>query len=132
MIQEGPFELPVVLNLAGTAQIMLSDTCLHYGNVLQNATVADTIGVTNTGCDTLNITSATMTNPDFAIVGGATSILPGVTGMVIIEFTPSSVGSISGNLKCNHQCGRYFHLFIRYWIRCTSCIRYTKTLWWSI
>ena len=53
----------------------------------------------------MNITSATMTNPDFAIVSGPTSLLPGVTEMVIIEFTPGSVGLISGNLNVTTNVG---------------------------
>ena len=60
-------------------------------------TVADTFGIVrNAGGGVLNITSITLTNPDFAVNPSTGVINPGDTMFVLASFTPSSSGPITG------------------------------------
>ena len=62
-----PFQLPVVLNLTGTAVMGLSDSCVDLGASILNDTVSNTLEIYNRGCDTINISNVVSTNGAFVV-----------------------------------------------------------------
>jgi hypothetical protein len=62
-----------------------------------DSTVSDMFGiVTNTGLSALNISSITLTNPDFSVTPTTGTVDPGDTLFVEASFTPSTAGLITG------------------------------------
>ena len=99
--QVNTYNITTILHVVGTPEYTMSDTCLDFGSILQNATASDSIILTNYGCDTLYFTSATTTHGDFSVASIPSMIVPGASGSIMIEFNPSSVATISGDLVLN-------------------------------
>ena len=60
-------------------------------------TVSDTFGILrNSGGGVLNVSSITLTNPDFAVSPSSGAVNPGDTLFVLASFTPSTSGLING------------------------------------
>lgn len=57
--------LSLDLQVNGTPQIILSDSCLIFDTIMEFTTDLDTFQIYNTGCDTLNITSASNTLSEY-------------------------------------------------------------------
>ena len=57
--------LGVGLQVNGTPQIALSDSCLVFDTIIEFTSNVDTFQIYNNGCDTLNITSASNTLSDY-------------------------------------------------------------------
>ncbi len=95
--------IPVTMHVVGApdAHFFLLDsigTCLNMDSIMESSTSLDTIGITNTGCDTLFIDSLHFSNAAFSEYYAANYILPGDTNGVIVQFTPASTGTITGTM----------------------------------
>lgn len=93
-----PLVVTVNMQVSGPAEIALSDTCIHFGSVMQYTNKYDTITITNNGCDTLHITSAAINNPAFSVSPAAIDIAPLDSGKISIEFNPQTPGIYNGIL----------------------------------
>ncbi|MEO8150737.1 MAG: PKD domain-containing protein [Bacteroidia bacterium] len=90
--------VPVSMIVNGNATINLSDTCLQFGNVYQNATPQKKLTVENTSCDSLRITSTNITNASFTISPGSMVIAPHSSGNFVVSFNSPSLNSYSAAL----------------------------------
>jgi len=84
--------------------IDVSPTSKNYGNVVIGSNSNQTFIVRNTGNQTLNITSTSITGTDaseFSIISGsgAFTLSPGSTHDVVIQFSPTSTGSKSATFR---------------------------------
>ncbi len=91
--------IPISLTVTGAAKAnLLTNACLTYSNVQQGVVSSDSAFLTNTGCDTLNITSASGNLSVFSAVGLPLSVAPGDTVPLIIDFSSTAVGTFTDTL----------------------------------
>jgi alpha-tubulin suppressor-like RCC1 family protein len=96
--------IPVTMNVVGTAHMHLalyntSTACLNLDSIMAYTTSMDSIAVTNTGCDTLRLLSISATPAVYTVFSYPTTVAPGVTKKIKIQFTPIAAGSFSGILN---------------------------------
>lgn len=99
------FSVPFTLTINGTPKLELAKTCSHFGNVDNGLNKYDSLFIYNTGCKTLNITNITSTNSAFTVNKNSISILPGDTALLVINFIPTGIGAVSGNLNITSNAG---------------------------
>ncbi len=90
------------MTVAGLAhmQFSLYNTslpCLNLDSIMTYTTSRDSLLITNTGCDTLHITSTNITPSQFTVVSAPTSIIPGGSGRVVVQFAPTFAGTYNGS-----------------------------------
>jgi uncharacterized protein (TIGR02145 family) len=91
--------IPAQLTVSGgVPNISLSVGSLDFGTLKVGGTTTQTVAVSNTGYDVLEIIEATFSNPDFSLITGASTINPGESAPFEIIFAPSVTGLISGIL----------------------------------
>ena len=91
--------IPVVVDVAGTAEAtVVQSSCSQFTGILQGATAADSVMVTNTGCDSLHITGFNGNTTEFSIAGLPVSLAPGDSIPVMVNFTPLTVGTFTDTL----------------------------------
>ncbi len=91
-------EIPVHLKVTSAPDIALSDTLLDYGVVFVGASAPDTLLVTNNGVETLVVSAVSSDQSDFTANPTQFSLNPGTSQAVVVRFTPSTTGDISGTL----------------------------------
>ena len=96
---------PVQFTIFGSANIVLSDSCASFGTIMQYGTTHDTIIISNTGCDTLTVSSIISSDPAFTFSPSTFTIANGSSAPLIITFNPQSIGSYSGTLTLNTNDG---------------------------
>ena len=69
--------IPVDLTINGYPEITLSDTLIFFDSTMQWTKAIDTLLVTNTGCDTLKISSISHSNSVFTLSYETLILLPG-------------------------------------------------------
>lgn len=84
--------IPTKLTLSGQPTLQLSSTCFQADTIMAGASVTDTFYLSNTGCDTLKITSISHNNNIFTTTPYSLNILPGKTAWVNITFNPLNTG----------------------------------------
>ncbi|MFZ4707922.1 MAG: choice-of-anchor D domain-containing protein, partial [Bacteroidales bacterium] len=91
--------IPAQLTVSGgVPNISLSANELDFGLVPLGGNSSQTVIVSNTGYDLLEITETVFSNPDFSLGNGTQSINPGESAPFEIEFSPSATSVISGIL----------------------------------
>ena len=95
--------VPVTMTVVGTAHIHIalfntSTNCLNLDSIMAFTTSVDSMAITNTGCDTLRITSTTISPSIYSVVSCPTVIPPGITKHIIVQFAPVATGTFSGSL----------------------------------
>lgn len=90
---QGVVNIPVFLNVNGTATAVFSDTCMDFGSVQQNSISSREITLVNTGCDSLLITGISNTNPDFSSSYNASVLDVGDTSTISLSFSKTSLGN---------------------------------------
>jgi len=101
---EGPADT-VALTIDDTPGMVISDTCLDFGSVIETTSSSDTLFFSNDGCDTLFITSITNVLSEYALDTNNLFVLPGDTGQVVITFTPLSAGLYLDTLNISSNDG---------------------------
>lgn len=96
---------PVQFTVSGTANVIFSDSCALFSTIMQFGTDRDTIIILNTGCDTLNVSSISSSEPAFTFSPSTFAIPNGGSAPLIVTFNPQSIGSYSGNLTLNTNDG---------------------------
>lgn len=87
--------------VTSSGTLAASTASLNFGNVVVGWSSPQTLTLTNTGTATVTISQATFTGAGFGVVGGmpSASIAAGQSGAYQIQFAPTSVGSVSGNMS---------------------------------
>ena len=99
------YQLFSSIDIFGNANLTLLDTCINYGAVVPNNTKIDSLAFINTGCDNLTINDIISSNGVYSVISFDTNLAPGETGIVVVEFTPVSVGSVNANLTISTNIG---------------------------
>ena len=99
--------VPCTLTVAGPAGFASSDSCAYFSTVLVGNQKEDTLYLSNTGCDTLHITTYQTSHPDFTASGIPPFIYPGGSVEIILAFQPLSVGAYNGYLELQTSIGTF-------------------------
>lgn len=82
-----------------TPRLQVDPPALDFGNIQIGQNRVLTVSVRNGGTANLSVTSITSSNPRFTVEANLPlTILPGVTQMVPVRFTPNASGSQTGTL----------------------------------
>ncbi len=96
--------VPCTLTVAGSPAITLSQPCVNFGSTMQFTTLSDTFNITNSGCDTLHVTSLVPSLAEYTVTPtGNIHIPPYQSSMVIVHFSPATVGTFNGNLAIHNN-----------------------------
>lgn len=90
--------LTINYTVNGSPSILITQSCIHYGEVAQNTSVTELLSITNFGCDTLTITSISNTNAAFTYPASSLLIAPGITKNLSVTFHPTALASYSDTL----------------------------------
>jgi hypothetical protein len=90
---------PTIVPLSGTGASEVTMTIDHasisFGNVAVGATKDTTLAITNTGNDTLRISSFASGNPNFTLETPITTIAPARVKTFTLRFSPNAAGPLS-------------------------------------
>jgi len=91
----------------GQAAFQVSPTAVNFGNVGVGKQTTQTIAVANTGTMPISITQATISNPQFSLMGVTLplAIATGQSGNVTVAVTPSAAGTLTGTLTVQGNDG---------------------------
>jgi len=90
--------VPSHLHVTGAPDIVVSEDTLDYGIVFNGYSSTDTLIVSNKGTDLLTVSAISSDNPDYSFDTTNFSLNPKETQGVVVTFTPSSLGTITGTL----------------------------------
>ncbi len=85
--------IPLVLNVIGAPAINFDQACVSLDSIFSVQTKVDSILIYNPGCDSLNISSITSTNSDFALNMSAVALAPFDSTYLEVTFSPSVLGA---------------------------------------
>jgi hypothetical protein len=97
--------IPCTMNVTGEAEMQLQPLCIYYNATMQYAQSTGQVFITNSGCDTLFVSSAVSTNPAFTPAQSGFSVLPGYTYPLTVTFAPTTTGIILGDLVLTTSIG---------------------------
>jgi hypothetical protein len=97
---------PAQSQVAG-ASINVSATTLSFGNVLVGNTDSLPLTLTSTGTQSVTISGATLTGTGFSVSGVSfpTTLSPGQTATLAVQFDPSAAGIDTGELSIASSTG---------------------------
>ncbi len=98
-------EVPVNMVVNGLPTMDFSAPCILYADTYLGLMITDSVGIINNGCDTLFINNITSNNGDFVPQTTVVTLAPGESTNVLVDFTPSSVGTITGDLTFSSNIG---------------------------
>ena len=90
--------IALTLTVDGDPQVAMSVTCVNFAPIFEGATAQQTFTISNTGCDTLNVTNLTSSLPEFTVSAAPGDILPGGSATITVTFNPLVAGNYSGSL----------------------------------
>ena len=76
-----------------------SSSSISFGDVSVGSSATQSLSVTNTGTETINISLATISGPDLTFIGGSTSIPAGQSSTIQIQFAPQLPGDVTGSFS---------------------------------
>ena len=91
--------VPAEMFVQGEPDIAVSDSLIAFGEVFLGASVADTLIVSNPGCDLLVIDAISTDDPQFSVVPAALALAPEAQGLLVVTFTPTSLGAQAAVLR---------------------------------
>jgi PKD repeat protein len=98
--------IPCIMTVDGVAGYSVNPTsCINFGTVMQYASKSDSVFITNTGCDTLKITSIVSGLSTYTFSPSSLTIMPGVTKGISITFSPIVTGTQSSTLTFTTNIG---------------------------
>jgi len=95
---EPEVRIPVHFHVVGVPDIAVSEDNLNYGSVFTSYSSTDTLIVYNEGNDSLTVSNMSSDNSDFVVNVTNFSLAAGKNQEVVVTFTPSATGSITGIL----------------------------------
>ena len=87
----------------GSAVLNLSAKSFDFGNKIVGAVAKDTLLISNTGCNYLDISSISSSNPAFTLNATDFYLAPGELGRLIVSFAPTSNISFNGTLSIENN-----------------------------
>ncbi len=81
----------------------VSPGVVNFGTVPVGTPSVDSATVTNAGATPLQVTQASSTNPEFAVVPTSATIPPGTSRAFIITFTPATSGPKTARIRFTHN-----------------------------
>jgi PKD repeat protein len=98
--------VPCIMTVQGNAGYSANPSgCVNFGTVMQYTTKADSVFITNTGCDTLKITSIVSGLGVYTNSPSALTIMPGSTKGVNVIFNPVNTGTQSTTFTLTTNIG---------------------------
>ena len=91
--------IPISFTVDGEPKIEFVDSCLNFGNTLENTSIIDSIMLYNTGCDTLFISNSTTGLPEFNVVTPLAYIPPCDSAQLAVSFSPTAIGIYNTQLQ---------------------------------
>ena len=87
--------------VASTLTLSLSSSSLSFGNVNTGSSASQTVTITDTGNANVTISQINISGSGFSLSGAGTPVtLSPTQGMTVtVQFSPSAVGSVSGNVS---------------------------------
>ncbi|MBL4657199.1 MAG: beta-propeller fold lactonase family protein, partial [Flavobacteriales bacterium] len=85
--------IPCTLTVDGVPLLALSDTCLDLDTIMEFTTTQSIFTIYNTGCDTLFITDANNTLPEFSLSDTSAFVLPFDSVQITVTFSPLNSGT---------------------------------------
>ncbi len=82
----------------GSASIEVDKRSLNFGDVKMGSSKSLALNISNTGNDTLTISSITTNNPGFTVAIASKALLPGEAFDDTVYFSPTGPGPVSGEL----------------------------------
>ena len=84
----------------GTGVLSASATTLSFGSVAMGSTAVQSMSVTNTGTEAVNITQASISGSAFTVMSGsgAATLAVGQSATVQIQFAPTQAAAATGDL----------------------------------
>ena len=84
----------------GTGILSASATTLSFGSVATGSTAVQSMSVTNTGTEAVNITQASISGSAFSVMSGsgAATLAVGQSATVQIQFAPTAAAAATGDL----------------------------------
>lgn len=96
------FVVPATMNVEGTGKpvVTVNPDSLVFLDTFVGGTDTRVLEITNGGTEILQISSIQSTSPDFSIVSADTAItlMPFETHEVTVQFSPSSLGEVTGDI----------------------------------
>ncbi len=96
----GIFRVPLI-GQSPSPNIVVNPTSLNFGPVDVGASKSDSVVVTNSGTDTLNISTISTSLPFSALPIGPLVVLAGGSSTIEVRFEPGNVGVFSDSLTIN-------------------------------
>jgi Abnormal spindle-like microcephaly-assoc'd, ASPM-SPD-2-Hydin len=84
-------------------QLTVSAASLSFGSVTVNTATTQSLTLTSAGTSPVVVNSAAITGAGFSILGGSfpATLNPGQTLMLQVQFSPTTTGSVSGQVTIN-------------------------------
>ncbi|MFQ5769956.1 MAG: choice-of-anchor D domain-containing protein, partial [bacterium] len=95
---ESVVRVPAHLQVTGKAQIVVTPDSIDFGVTFIGTSQTDTLKVKNIGSDLLIVSSITTSDTVFSAAPTNFSVNPGGEQTVLVSFTPSDTGSVTGDL----------------------------------
>lgn len=93
------------LTVTGGPIVMLSDSCVDFGTIMENTTAQQTFTLTNSGCDSLVVTNISAATGEYTISGAPSLLLPGASAQVTVTFSPLTTGTFSSSITIQNNAG---------------------------
>lgn len=99
------FSIPIKMAVSGFAKMEISDSCAIFPNTTVKGYSSKCITISNTGCDTLRISSISSTNNAFHLSHTSLKIAPFSSDKFQIEFIPITTGNFYENISIVSNTG---------------------------
>ncbi len=87
------------LTVDGDPVVGMSVLCLNFAPIFEGAMSNQTFTITNSGCDTLNVSSLIPSLPEYTVSAAPGNILPGGSATITVTFHPLVAGNYNGTLQ---------------------------------
>ena len=88
----------LTLNVIGAPEMNFVSNCLDLDSIVEYSTFTDSLGIINTGCDTLFVSNITNVLPEYTLNTTNFFVVPGDTFNVGVTFSPTAVGTYNDTL----------------------------------
>src|SRR5467141_2404290 len=104
--------VPAILSLSGCmgltsaknptgspGALSASLSSVTFGDVSVGSSATQSLSITNSGTETVNISATTISGTDLTILGGSSSIAAGRSSTIGIQFAPQLPGDVTGTFS---------------------------------
>ena len=95
--------ITLTLTVDGDPQVSMNVTCVNFTPIFEGATAQQTFSISNTGCDTLDVTALIPSLPEYTVSAAPGMILPGASATITVTFNPLVFGIYNGTLQIQNS-----------------------------